>query len=456
MRLVSVVLLLALLSAIVSIAPSKPIAASPRFPDFGFLPPPQMYEGRVFRLSQDYPQQLTAKVPEVATRQFADVVKNWRQYMLDVRAYCFAGNIHGGDVEDDWRLDKPTPNPWYHMPWQHYGRFGREGIHGLTKEAHVRPQQLAIAQSFANGTTYAVGFYNAFGGYAIGRVWRDGKPIEPMTVEFPLGTVICKLLFVDVPTEQVPWMNPPLKWQAYITDTFESTNRRIREVALVQMDIMVRHDSAPTGWLFGTFQYNGQRKNADTKNLWNNLVPVGLQWGNDPDCREHSVNSKPERTIINPKIKESVINPDADELPATHLGWGGRLNGPVDNPMSSCMSCHMTGQSPQLSQMSPTFEDDPPAPGSDRWMRWYRNLGCAELFDPGAASTDFSLQMAIALQNYRDWQREATRLSADVYKSTNTRARLRPDSQRGARTRFDGRFIEEVPIRRDVPTRQDR
>lgn len=427
----------------------------PRHPDFGFMPAAGQYEGRVFRLSQDYPRDLpaAATISPLCTNDFEDLKRNWKSYMLAVRDYCFEGNVYGGDVQDDWQLDEPRTRRWFHMPWQHFGAFGREGIHGLTTESHVRPRQLAWTQTSADSQTFAVAFYNDFGGYTIGQVFSDpGRAQEKLHIEFPVGTIVCKLLFVDVPLEQVPSLNPPLLWQAYVPEGHNASRRRIRDVALIQMDFMIRHKTAPLGWLFGTFQYNGQRKNADRANLWNNLVPVGLQWGNDPYVREHSVNPQPTQTLINPKIRESIINPDADELPPTHLGWGGRLNGPVDNPMSSCLSCHMAAETPTISQISPLFEESPPPPGSDAWMRWFRNPGCLEPFDKGATSTDFSLQMALALQNYWLWRNEGEQMRAEDFKATRTRSRIKDASpaRRNVRSMHDYRRPFEIEIRRDI------
>jgi len=405
-----------------------------RYPDFGFLPPPREYEGRVFTLSQAYPRREPppASAPNVSTRDFEEVKKNWRQYLLDARDYCFKDNIGAPNVEDDWQVDRDSPT-WFHMPWQHFGPMGREGIHGLTKEAPVQPRQLSWSQTHSGGQTYAVGFYNRFGGYTIGQVWNDHEhPAQHLKkIAFPVGTVVCKLLFVDVPPDQVPSLNPPLQWQAYITDNFASTKRNIRPVSLIQMDIMVRHKTSPNGWLFGTFQYNGKRPGANPKKpFWDNLVPVGLQWGNDPDVKDNTSNPMPITTIINKRIKESVINNDSNELPPTHLGWNGRLNGPVDNPMSSCMSCHMTAETPQFSQMSPLFEPDPPPPGSPSpgWMRWFENVKCGDKFDKNtnAQPTDFSLQMSIALQNFRTWRNEGSKLLAGRYTSKPLPARLLP------------------------------
>ena len=77
-----------------------------------------------------------------------------------------------------------------------------------------------------------------------------------------------------MPTEQVPSLVTPILWQGFICDNFASDNRSVRPLALIQMDVMVRDDRAPTGWLFGTFQYNGMLKRKDR---WDNLVPVGVQ-----------------------------------------------------------------------------------------------------------------------------------------------------------------------------------
>jgi len=111
------------------------------------------------------------------------------------------------------------------MPWQHFGPNGREAIHGLTKEAQVAPQQLAPTQDYQGGQMYAVGFYNRFGGYTIGRVWADREHPKVDKAEFPVGTVVMKLLFTDVPTKQVPWLDNPVVWEGYVTKTYQSVDR---------------------------------------------------------------------------------------------------------------------------------------------------------------------------------------------------------------------------------------
>lgn len=374
------------------------------FPDFGYQPP-SSYKGALFQLSQSYPQQLPAGTPAFFSQlpsPLSNDFEQWRSYTDEVKQYCLEGN-----VETDWDVQKNPVRHWYHMPWQHYGPLGREGIHGLTKEAQIQVRQLAPTQ-MATGQTYAVGIYNDIGGYTLGQVWKDPQNPNPAVTSapnsFPDGTVVCKALFADIDLQQVPFLVNPVLWQAYVTNTFASADRSIKKLALIQMDFAVRDRRIPgTGWIFGTFQYNGA---VTGKPSWDNLVPVGVMWGNDPqDTGDAYTNKQPTVTKINPALKETAINA-RPELPPTHLGWNGRLDGPVDNPISACMSCHLTAESPQLSPMNPTFQapDKVPPVGSPAWMRWFQNNMAGVPFDEAAQSTDFSLQLAGGLANFYDWK----------------------------------------------------
>ena len=391
-------------------APEQQTAASatakllPRFPDFGQLPPPAQYQGRIFKLSQDYPQTLPATDPAVEKILAIDFKKDWKAYMTAVRDYIYEGNIEQDGVANDFYLEDSKVRRWYHVPWQHYGPFGREGIHGLTKEGPVNPQVLAPSQK-GQWQTYAVGFYNAPGGYRIGRVWADANNprVDIMQAEgFPVGTVVGKVLFTTAPVSEVPYLSNPIEWLAYTTAAFMPTTspRVMNTVRFIQMDIMVRDPRAEFGWTFGTFVYNGALAQP---NLWNNVVPVGFMWGNDPTVTSHpESNPKPVKTIVNPDLQQTVINTDP-ALPPMHLGFGLRLNGPVDNVASSCMSCHSTAEFPAISPLMPsmvTIDGKSPAPGSPDWMRFFRNVQCKTPFDPQATSMDYSLQLAASIQNF--------------------------------------------------------
>ncbi|QNH23234.1 hypothetical protein HEP73_04187 [Xanthomonas sp. GW] len=396
---------LRIIAAAVALALASGTATAGKFPDFGYAPP-QSYKGPVFQLSQDFPQQAPSGPPPAFFQKLPKPLSNnfetWRGYVDAVKTYCLEGN-----VESDWYVQNNKVRRWYHAPWQHYGPLGREGVHGLTKEAQIQVKQLAPTQ-LTTGQTFAVGIYNDIGGYTFGQVWKDPQNPDPSFTSKPNsfrdGTVVCKALFADVDRSQVPFLQNPVLWTAYVTNSFSSADRTLKQVALIQMDFAVRDSRVPgSGWIFGTFQYNGA---VSGKPGWQNLVPVGVMWGNDPQNTGNDyTNKQPTQTRINPSILQSAINA-RPELPATHLGWNGRLNGPVDNPISSCLSCHMTAESPQLSPMNPTFQAASKIPpiGSKEWMRWFQNNAAGTPFDAAAQSTDFSLQLAGGIANFYDWK----------------------------------------------------
>jgi hypothetical protein len=463
-------------------AQPQKLPPQPAFPNANpaFIPPPAIYSGPLFVLSQDYPAQMPAQRPAFLSDNFK---ADWKAYMMKIRDYCFEGNT---DV--DFRVEHNTVRKWYHIPWQDYGPQGREGIHGLTKEAQVQKQQLASTQVYVNGQTVAVGFFNDLAGYTIGQVWADHSNPDPSKSSkpngFPIGAVVFKLLFVDVPPAQVASLANPKQWQAYIDPCYKlpctppvGDDRVLKQVSLIQMDIAVRTDDpqAPTGWLFGTFQYNGA---LNRPNAWENLVPVGLQWGNDGAVNGNTYTQRsfaqgPDKTKINPKLKECAINDDPNELPPTHLGWNGRLNGPVDNPISSCMSCHMTAQFPSVAPLSPAFQSkykytfDPK--GDAFWMRWFQDIDCQTPFgnyitggvpEKGVKtfSTDFSLQLAISITNFCDEYPTAAvclPVEPEPNEASDKAAKILSSSPR-SRTLKAVKPHSVEPIVRDVPESRPR
>lgn len=400
------------------------------FPDFGFMISPQEYNAQyadqpLFRLKADFPQE---KPEEMADFFAIDFRKEPLKYIEAIRDYAFEGNL------PDWDPYKNKKREWYHIPWLHPTTTGpnayppnggTEGFHGLIKEAPVGPYQLGPDEKGITGdySVYAITLVNDMAGYAMGRMWKDPANPDPKVLDkrypdggFPKGTVFAKLLFTDAPkgTDRVDYLVNPLQWKAFITDNFwVSTTRSVGTVNLLQMDISVRDtraDRSPTnpqgtGWVFGTFCYNGKLNNA---NKFMNLVPVGIMWGNDPDNKVNTTNPFPPiKTVVNKDLKETVIFESA-HLPAQHLGWNGRLNGPADLNTVSCLSCHNAAQYPQISSLVPTGAvpdggQDPPAQGgSEEWMKWFQNLDYGTSMDDQVYSTDFSFQVAIALQNFFD------------------------------------------------------
>jgi hypothetical protein len=364
------------------------------FPDAAMDPLPG-WTGPVFELRQDYPK--VPPKPERYPWKKYDYRTQWKEYMMSVLHYCYQGNL-----EADWVPQKNRVRRWYHAPWLHWGLNGREFIHGLTRERVSEPQELAPTQT-SRFQNWAVGMYNAPGGYTIGRVWRHPAAPDADAARFPDGTVAVKLLFTDASVAEVPFLKGSKEWQAYIyrdcithldplltSAESPSMPRRVRTLRLLQIDIAVREprNEAVTGWVLGTFIYNG---NAPGKTPWERMVPVGLMWGNDPGVT-------PEMVANGRRLKQTVINPSKD-LPPQHLGWAGRLNGPVDNPRSSCMSCHGTAEWPNYAPIVPPAEV---APGSSAWMQWFRNIKAGAPF-LNTKSLDYSLQLSAGIQKFYAW-----------------------------------------------------
>ncbi|MHA4809127.1 hypothetical protein ACX0G9_13520 [Flavitalea flava] len=404
----------------------KAAAGSGRFPDFGAMIPVnqflKQYPGRkAFMLSQDYPKDLPGedKIPSFFKIPF-DNKSRWKEWLMAARDYCFEGMIQADFVAQDNKQ-----RDWYHMPWLHYGPLASEGFSGLAKEAPISPYQLSPQQKNP-GQVYALGFYNDFAGHILYKMWNPSTDPDPMATQapkggFPQGTVIFKLLYTELDSTDVPYLKNPYAKLAYITPTFgDSANRIVKTVNLIQMDIMVKDKAADkygTGWIFGNFCYNGNLNNGKTmKERVKNLVPVGIQFGDDPNYTTNWINPYPViKTMINDTLKETFINTSGD-LPLQHLGWGGRLDGPVDLNTCSCMSCHATGEFPQYAPLVPeeAFIGDTLPNGSMKyltqtndpaWKRYFRNLKCGTAYDPAlATSTDFSLQVSLALGYYWEWK----------------------------------------------------
>jgi hypothetical protein len=64
----------------------------------------------------------------------------------------------------------------------------------------------------------------------------------------------------------------------------------------------------------------------------------------------------------------------------------------------------MTAQYPQVSPILPTMTvtdlGKKPVCGDATWMRWFRNLGPTDSFDPQGQTMDSSLQLANSIQNF--------------------------------------------------------
>jgi hypothetical protein len=363
-----------------------------QFPDYGYQPPTD-WEGATFSLSQSYPTVLPAK--SELPWESIDFQKEPEKYLWAVLNYGYEGNL-----EVDFEVQKNPKRNWFHAPWLHYGPNAREFVRGLTRERSSRPFEIAATQT-QQYRNYAVGFYDALGGYTIGQVWKN--PINPDSrlAKFPEGTVTFKLLFSTAPSSQVPFLEGAPEWVADIDQSPSSQQILNNKVRLLQIDIAVKDKrSFKGGWVFGTFHYD---KAINNENPWLRLRPLSLMWGDDESlaASDYANGKRPSESWVNElsPVVSYRSNPPSGVTPPSTLGLSGRANGPVDNPASSCLSCHGTAQIPATVNMIPP----PTLPDSEK-MQWFRNTKPGEALDPSSVSLDYSLQLGVGIQNVKAYQ----------------------------------------------------
>lgn len=380
----------ALATAILVANPSPALAQ--KFPDFGYQPPAN-WTLPTFTLSQAFPTKLIAKAP--LPWESIDFRKDPERYLWAVLNYGYEGN-----VEVDFEVQKNTKRSWFHTPWLHYGANGREFVRGLTRERSSRPFELAATQT-QTYRNYAVGFYDEQGGFTIGQVWKNPTKPDAKQANFPEGTITFKLLFTTAPASAVPFLSGSPEWVADIDRAASAPQILGTKVRLLQIDVAVKDRRATKGgWVFGTFHYDSAISDSSP---WRRLRPLSLMWGDDPThtATDYSVGKRPTESWVNSAspVVDYRSNPPVGATPPPTLGWAGRANGPVDNPASSCISCHGTAQLPATSPMTPqaTLTDA-------QKLRWFRNTKPGESFDTGSTSLDFSLQLGVGIQNLQAFQ----------------------------------------------------
>jgi hypothetical protein len=440
----------------------------PSYLDFQPGQKPPGYDGPVFSLSQNYPQQLPPKgaYPWLRVAVKNGVIQDPQAYLLAVKKYVLEGNT---DVDFDFQKNKVRP--WFHFPWMHFGPTGREFVHGLTHEIDSQPGYLDNTYQKNWGATWAVSGINDRGGYAVGQVWCDPQKPNPLALNpdpnapnsMPDGSTQVKLLFTSASAEDVPWLKGSLEWQGDINqfaggslnpvkcpppsfscpDPAMSCNlgvcflgRKISTVRLMQMDVAVRDDRIKeTGWAFGTFAYNVKSPGTS---VWDKLMPIGLMWGNDPGVT-------PEMVSKGTKLKESWINPAAQPLQSkgifgggNHLGYAGRLNGPADDVNSSCMSCHMVAGlgAPAAGSIVPSTVPlvpaavDPNMP-VERKLSWFVNLPAGvSLGYQTEQSLDYSLQLTLGITRFYQSKAATPAQGVQVHQVTRGSASLNNETKK--------------------------
>lgn len=322
--------------------PNPPCLAETKpFPSYNTdFPPNERWCGKVFQLSQNYSSArpvADAQPWKQIVRRREDFKAKWKEYLFSVLTYAYQGNL-----EKDWVVQENPTRKWFHAPWMHYGVTGREFVHGLTMERSSCIAELTEGKPCSDDDVpiqnWAVSVYNEPGGYYIGKVWQEmynskfdtAKPNpKPNPAKFPVegfpeGAVAIKLLFTQA---DLHYLKNSVKWNA---DIYRSRTPP-QVMRLLQIDISVRDNNSPTGWVFGTFIYHDDAQPLaydaplpNEKQAWLRIKPLGLMFGNNLD--------------------ENFLNSQSEIGVPQHFGCNNRLNGPVDNYRSSCMACHATAE----------------------------------------------------------------------------------------------------------------
>lgn len=365
-----------------------------RFPDYIDLVP-DAYQGPRFELSQDYPDVLPLQGSYPWTKFNPRDPAQVDNYMFAVRDY-----IYEGMIESNWQGNKNKVRKWYHVPWMTAGDHPREFIHGMTQERFLTGPELGL-KSGITVQNWAVGYYNNQGGLTLGKVWKNLGNLTSGASQFPESTVVAKVLFTaatpnDFETSEPYLLDGAPAWQVNAQGN-SAENKQILTLRLFQMDMAVKDSRAgATGWIFGTFAYNREAKADDG---WHRMVPVGLMWGNDPTLNQAAYDQG-RRPV------EGIVSPSCPGYARNHLGWLGRVNGPVDNPASACMSCHSIAESPPSAPLIASGKCT-----DDKKLNWFRNLAGSVAFgkvplnscdvqsDADILGLDYSLQMRVGIAN---------------------------------------------------------
>jgi len=383
-------------------------AAAQQFNTSSLFAVPDGY--KPWKISNDYPKRPNPPEPMSSSNApwlSIDPTTHAGDYMAAVKKYCLEGML-----ESDFVVQNNKVRNWYHAPWLHYNETGRDPLRGLTFEGTTRPKSLSATQ-LGITQNWAIGFYNHQGATVFGKMWAD--PADPKwdgPVKFPWGSIVFKLIFTTATDADLPSMVGSPSWDVATALQFPDqppvAYARVgkpTKIRLLQMDFATTDSHSVTGWIYGTFMYNG----LSGQTGWGGLMEVGLMWGNDPELTQKKFEA-------GGSLKESWVSPKAQALldslrgSRENFGWNGRMNGPADNFISACISCHQTSQWPTTGL--PAVPPPPVKNDKGRWvpkddeetMKWFKNVPSGQSWDGKGFTADTSFQLSIGYANFQAWK----------------------------------------------------
>jgi len=416
-------------------------ATTPFQTNNGKMPPPGQYPGPYFVLNHAWP---TRPLPPLVNPPWRVAIHNGTINTQNAGAYANAlrqyVSVNARDLILNYKTWDAAKAHWYNEPWVGGQREAISGTYAAGEFGQgIFPGTGLRTQFNTNVLTY----YDERAAYTLSKVWGAtamSPHILPSATQFEEGSVIVKVAVFASETQgmQLGWwdaMNGAQVWPLYIGVGAQSNSPppQLWSGYVAQFDIIVKDSksSPKTGWVFTTLVYDSRVPG----NAWDKMIPLGAQWGNDPQA-----------TQPGQPLTENWINPNAPLYATQTLGWGGRLSGPNDGarnniaidgqvlqnePDSSCMSCHSTAQwnSPQHKMVTfllPSFATNAkygflfcdangkplpagtpgpnicsPAQASTGWMKWYQNRLGTQAMDMGSVATDFD--EVLSFKSLRYW-----------------------------------------------------
>jgi hypothetical protein len=395
----------------------------------GNLPDPSKYSGPLFALNHTWPTQPLPKMLnapwQVAIGNGPITTSNAAAYAAALKDYVSKNGRELITHYDRWDAAKAH---WYNEPWL---GSEREAIHGTYPAGEFAPNIFPGTGLQVQFNTHVLTYYDERAAYTLYKVWKSSAmapDVATAKTQFDEGAVIVKAAAFASEDQSKPtnwWtaMQGAQAWPLYIPvaplGQDPQPPPQVWPGFIAQFDIIVKDkQSAPkTGWVFMTLVYDSSAPGND---LWDKMVPLGVQWGNDPQAKS-----------AGDPLVENWANPEAPLYATQTLGWGGRLTGPNDGgrndiavngkvllnePDSGCMSCHSTSQWNVKAHKMDSFllpsipistppgfqlcgnngQPAPsgnyicsPAPGSTAWMKWFQDREGTQPMDAGSIATDF-------------------------------------------------------------------
>jgi hypothetical protein len=393
-----------LLAGLLGLATAAHAGFCPRFPDKAS----SAYDATAKKIKLRWRTDLPSTIPVVQHAWEAPGIgfeTDWRGYIAAVMSEIKASGIA---IKNN-KITMPASSPWWITPWMDYTRTGRDPLIGLTTERGPDPGDLSPT-STAGHSALAIGWYNAEGAASLKEIFSD--PCDPKVPQLASGarwtfkpqTAAFKLLFTDAPASEVAYLAGAPTVRAMVAG--KATTLR-----LIQVDIAVRDPRATqTSWVFGTYVWVGPARGDE---LFDNLEPVGLMWGNDPGVQANvlAAFAPLQQSKLNEALAGKVWQANGSGWPQRpYPGFQGRLNGPADNWRSSCLACHASAQYPRDVQLGApprgvkATDSLTPAEISAKFAPYFVNVQSGHLINPQADQTtplpaaplDYSLQLQTA------------------------------------------------------------